>query len=230
MSKKNILIAVGAGLVVILLALSSNAQLSETVNLDVEFGQYEQRIDSGLYTGAPDAKYIKAATDIGVIGGLGLSGEIEYVDGSDTVDDETYASVGTTLDTVIGTVDAGVLFTKIGDADIAQELYASYVVSLLGVNTLIDASLEEGQKGVVDALVGTSLVSGGDIDVSVGAQVGGSYNYDVDYKYTLGFIRATLVESGLYAQYNYLKNDLSSSEGTDNEWIDTLDIGFAFNF
>ena len=230
MSKKNILIVLGAGLLVLLLAATANAQISETVDLDVELGQYEQRIDSGLYTGAPDAKYIKAATDIGVIGGLGLSGEIEYVDGSDTVDDETYASIGTTLDTVIGTVDAGVLFTKIGDADIAQELYASYVVSILGIDTLIDASLEEGQKGVVDALVGTSLVSDGEFDISVGAQVGGSYNYDADYTYTLGFVRATLVESGLYAQYNYLKNDLNTSEGTNNEWEDTIDVGFAFNF
>ena len=73
-------------------------EVAKTWEVQSEVGKYEKRIDTGAYTG-DDAAYVKLSTDLGVIGGLSLVGDLEYVN---TDDYQVYATVGTELNTFIG--------------------------------------------------------------------------------------------------------------------------------
>lgn len=209
------LIALGVVVAIVIFGWFNKAEAVE-----VEIGQYEQRIDGGLYTSEVDSSYVKAAAELGVVGTLGLTGELEYVDG-DTY--ELYTSIGTVLGTPIGDLSAGVLITSPEGSDSLTELWTAYNLDLFGIGTVLDVSFEDGGQGLVELSAARDVLSLGDIDISVGGQIGTSYNYDVDYDYTYGFARAQL--DALYVQVNYLKNDLVS-----DDWEATTDFGLGFSF
>lgn len=193
---------------------------------DVEVGQYEKRIDSGSYASSEDSLYYKVGADLPIFKAIGLRGDLEYVD-SDT--SELYVSVGTTLSTPIGALGTGVLLSQADGSDDVYELYAVYDLNVLDVfTTQIDVSIDKNQAGVVEASVAQLLVSKNSLDLYVGGGLGQSFGYTDDYSYTLGFVRAQY--KALYAQYNYLNNDLSGYAGTNDAWEGTLDFGVAFSF
>lgn len=209
------LIALGVVAAIVIFGWFNKAEAVE-----VEIGQYEQRIDGGLYTSEVDSSYVKAAAELGVVGTLGLTGQLEYVDGETY---ELYTSIGTVLGTPIGDLSAGVLITSPEGSDSLTELWTAYNLDLFGIGTVLDVSFEDGGQGLVELSAARDVLSLGDIDISVGGQIGTSYNYDVDYDYTYGFARAQL--DALYVQVNYLKNDLVS-----DEWEATTDFGLGFSF
>ena len=193
---------------------------------DVEVGQYEKRIDSGAYTSSEDSLYYKVGADLPIFKALGLRGDLEYVDSDSS---ELYASVGTTLSTPIGAVGTGVLLSQSDGSEDSYELFASYDLNVLDVfTTQVDVSIDEDEAGVVEASVAQLVTSVKTLDVYVGGGYGQSFGYTDDYTYTLGFVRVQY--EALYAQYNYLSNDLSGSAGTNDEWEGTLDFGVAFSF
>ena len=118
--------------------------------------------------------------------------------------------------------------SQVDGAEDLYELYASYDVSILGFGATVDVSYDENEAGVAEISAAQLLAQIDDVSVYVGGGYGQSYGYDDNYTYTLGFVRAQL--NALYVQVNYLKNDLSGYAGTDNEWADTVDAGFAFSF
>ena len=197
------------------------SEVSTGWSIDAEIGNYEKRIDGGVYT-ADDANYIKASTELGVIGGLGLSADIEYVD-ADAY--QLYTTVGTVLDTPFGDLSAGVLFTNIEDGDSAYEFVGAYDVTLPIVNldAGLDLAVTEDSEYTVDLTTAFLLTSLDAVDIIVGAAYGKSFEYETDYSYTLGYARAQL--DALYVQVNYLNNDLY---GDDYEA--TTDFGLAFSF
>jgi len=193
---------------------------------DVEVGQYEKRIDSGSYASSEDSLYYKVGADLPIFKAIGLRGDLEYVDSDSS---ELYASVGTTLSTPIGALGTGVLLSQVDGKEDLYELYAVYDLNVLDVfTTQIDVSIDEDQAGVVEASVAQLLVSKNSLDLYVGGGLGQSFGYTNDYSYTLGFVRAQY--KALYAQYNYLNNDLSGYRGTNDAWEGTLDFGVAFSF
>lgn len=216
-------------IIVYLFFFSGKAEAQEIeakTYFDVEVGQYEKRIDSGAYTSSVDSLYYKVGADLPIFKALGLRGDLEYVDSDSS---ELYASVGTTLSTPIGALGTGVLLSQVDGNEDLYELYASYDLNVLDVfTTQIDVSIDEDQAGVVEASVAQLLVSKNSLDLYVGGGLGQSFGYTNDYSYTLGFVRAQY--KALYAQYNYLNNDLSGFAGTSDEWEGTLDFGVAFSF
>ena len=201
-------------------------EIAAETYFDVEIGQYEKRIDSGAYTSSEDSLYYKVGADLPVFKAIGLRGDLEYVDSDSS---ELYASVGTTLSTPIGALGTGVLLSQVDGKEDLYELYASYDLDVLGYFTSqIDVSIDEDQAGVIEASVAQLLASSKLLDVYVGGGLGQSFGYTDDYTYTLGFVRVQY--EALYAQYNYLNNDLSGSAGTNGEWEGTLDFGVAFSF
>jgi len=193
---------------------------------DVEIGQYEKRIDSGAYTSSEDSLYYKVGADLPIFKALGLRGDLEYVDSDSS---ELYASVGTTLSTPIGALGTGVLLSQSDGSEDLYELYAVYDLNVLDVfTTQVDVSIDEDEAGVIEASVAQLLTSIKTFDVYVGGGYGQSFGYSDDYTYTLGFVRVQ--HDVLYAQYNYLNNDLSGSAGTNDEWAGTVDFGLAFSF
>jgi hypothetical protein len=212
---------IGIGALVLLGLFTNKAEAS----VDFEIGQYDKRIDSGAYTGSEGSTYYKGAGEVPLFSSLGLVGEVEYVDSENS---ELYASVATVLDTPIGDLGAGVLLSQVDGAEDLYELYASYDVSILGFGATVDVSYDENEAGVAEISAAQLLAQIDDVSVYVGGGYGQSYGADDNYTYTLGFVRAQL--DALYVQVNYLKNDLSGYAGTDNEWADTVDAGFAFSF
>ncbi len=201
-------------------------EIAPQTYFDVEIGQYEKRIDSGAYTSSEDSLYYKVGADLPVFKALGLRGDLEYVDSDSS---ELYASVGTTLSTPIGALGTGVLLSQVDGNEDLYELYASYDLDVLGYfTTQVDVSIDEDEAGVVEASVVQLLMSSKLLDFYVGGGYGQSFGYTDDYTYTLGFVRVQ--HEALYAQYNYLSNDLSGSAGTNDEWAGTLDFGVAFSF
>ena len=196
-------------------------EVEQSWSIDAEVGNYEKRIDGGLYT-ADDANYLKASTELGVIGGLGLTVDVEYVD-SDAY--QLYTTVGTVLDTPFGDLSAGILFSNIEDGDSTQEFVGAYDVTLPFVN--LDAVLDLGAttdgEYTVDLTTEVLLVQYEAIDLIVGAAYGQSFEYETDYSYTLGYARVQL--DALYAQFNYLNNDLYG-----DSYEATTDFGLAFSF
>jgi hypothetical protein len=201
-------------------------EIAPQTYFDVEVGQYEKRIDSGAYTSSEDSLYYKVGADLPIFKALGLRGNLEYVDSDSS---ELYASVGTTLSTPIGALGTGVLLSKSDGSEDLYELYASYDLDVLGYFTSqIDVSIDEDEAGVIEASVAQLVTSVKTFDVFVGGGLGQSFGQTDDYTYTLGFVRVQ--HEALYAQYNYLSNDLSGSAGTNDEWEGTLDFGLAFSF
>jgi len=201
-------------------------EIEAKTHFDVEVGQYEKRIDSGSYASSEDSLYYKVGADLPIFKAIGLRGDLEYVDSDSS---ELYASVGTTLSTPIGALGTGVLLSQVDGKEDLYELYAVYDLNVLDVfTTQIDVSIDEDQAGVVEASVAQLLVSKNSLDLYVGGGLGQSFGYTNDYSYTLGFVRAQY--KALYAQYNYLNNDLSGYRGTNDAWEGTLDFGVAFSF
>jgi hypothetical protein len=212
--------------VVVIIGYLFFAPKADAATFDAEIGKYEKRIDSGAYSGAEDSLYYKLSTDIPVFKSLGLVGDLEYVD-SDV--SELYVAIGTTLSTPIGDVGAGVELSQVdGEADV-YELIGSYDLTLFDAfTTTIDAAINEDRQGNIDASFGQLIYSNGSFDLIGGGAIGGSFGTDDDYTYTLGFARLQI--DALYAQYNYLKNDIVGAGGTDDSWQGTMDVGLAFTF
>jgi len=205
-------------------------ELEQTVkswDIDVEVGNYEKRIDGGLY-GASDVEYVKASSELGVIGGLSLVGSIEQVKADE---EELYGTVGTVLSTFIGDVSTEVLLTSI-DGNNAYELISSYGVNLFGIDSIVSVTTEEGGQYTADIAVGTDLDLTEHFAIGVGVEYGQSFQYDTDYTYTLVTlgVQTTLDHLTVFANLNYLNNDLSTAQGTDGEWESTSDFGVALNF
>jgi len=204
--------------------------LTETVkswDIDVQVGNYEKRIDGGLY-GAQDADYVKASSELGVIGGLSLIGSVEHVN-ADV--EELYGTIGTNLSTFIGDVATELYITSINDVN-SYEIVSSYDVSLFGIDSVVSYTMEENGASTADIAVGTDLDVTEHFAVSVGVEYGQSFEYDADYTYTLATIgvQTTLDHLTVYANLNYLNNDLNTAQGTDGEWESTTDFGVALNF
>jgi len=205
-------------------------ELEQTVkswDIDVEVGNYEKRIDGGLY-GSADAEYIKASSKLGVIGGLSLVGSIEQVKADE---EELYGTIGTVLSTFIGDISTELLVTSIDDVN-AYELVSSYAVNLFGIDSIVSVTTEEGGQYTADIAVGTDLDLTEHFAVAVGLEYGQSFQYETDYSYTLATVgvQTTLDHLTVFANLNYLNNDLSTAQGTDGEWESTSDFGVALNF
>ena len=232
--KKN---KIKVGLVVAIIAAfflfgnkSEAQELTETVkswDIDVEIGNYEKRIDGGLY-GAQDADYVKASSELGVIGGLSLIGSVEHVN-ADV--EELYGTIGTNLSTFFGDVATELYITSINDKN-AYELVSSYDVSLFGIDSIVSYTMEENGSSTADIAVGTDLDITEHFAIGIGLEYGQSFNYNTDYEYTLATIgvQTTLDHLTVFANLNYLNNDLATAQGTNGEWESTSDFGVALNF
>ena len=188
---------------------------------DVEIGNYENRIDGGEYTAA-DANYVKASIDVPVIGALGLSTDIEYVD-ADAY--QLYTTVGGNLDTPFGDLSAGILFSTLEGGDNTYEFVGAYDVTIPVVNldAVLDLGATEDGEYSVDLTTELLVASFDAFDISVGAAYGQTFESDQDFTYTLGFARIQL--DALYAQLNYLDNDLYG-----NGYEATTDFGLSLTF
>ena len=205
-------------------------ELEQTVkswDIDVEVGNYEKRIDGGLY-GSADVQYVKASSELGVIGGLSLIGSIEQVKADE---EELYGTVGTVLSTFIGDIATELYVTSIDDVN-AYELVSSYAVNLFGIDSLVSVTTEEGGQYTADIAVGTDLDLTEHFAIAVGLEYGQSFQYVTDYSYTLATIgvQTTLDHLTVFANLNYLNNDLNTAQGTNGEWESTADFGVALNF
>lgn len=205
-------------------------ELEQTVkswDIDVEVGNYEKRIDGGLY-GSADVDYVKASSELGVIGGLSLVGSIEQVKADE---EELYGTIGTVLSTFIGDISTELLVTSIDDNN-AYELVSSYGLDLFGIDSILSVTTEEGGQYTADLAVGTDLDITEHFAVTVGVEYGQSFQYETDYSYTLATIgvATTLDHLTVFANLNYLNNDLNTAEGTNGEWESTSDFGVALNF
>lgn len=205
-------------------------ELEQTVkswDIDVEVGNYEKRIDGGLY-GSADAEYIKASSELGVIGGLSLVGSIEQVKADE---EELYGTIGTVLSTFIGDIGTELYITSIDDVN-AYELVSSYAVNLFGIDSIVSVTTEEGGQYTADIAVGTDLDLTEHFAIAVGLEYGQSFQYETDYSYTLATVgvQTTLDHLTVFANLNYLNNDLNTAQGTDGEWESTADFGVALNF
>ena len=205
-------------------------ELEQTVkswDIDVEVGNYEKRIDGGLY-GSADVEYVKASSELGVIGGLSLVGSIEQVKADE---EELYGAIGTVLSTFIGDISTELLVTSIDDNN-AYELVSSYGLDLFGIDSILSVTTEEGGQYTADIAVGTDLDITEHFAVTVGVEYGQSFEYETDYSYTLATIgvATTLDHLTVFANLNYLNNDLNTAQGTNGEWESTSDFGVALNF
>jgi len=205
-------------------------ELEQTVkswDIDVEVGNYEKRIDGGLY-GSADVDYIKASSELGVIGGLSLVGSIEQVKADE---EELYGTIGTVLSTFIGDIATELYITSIDDVN-AYELVSSYAVNLFGIDSLVSVTTEEGGQYTADIAVGTDLDLTEHFAIAVGLEYGKSFQYETDYSYTLATVgvQTTLDHLTVFANLNYLNNDLNTAQGTNGEWESTADFGVALNF
>ena len=205
-------------------------ELEQTVkswDIDVEVGNYEKRIDGGLY-GSADVDYVKASSELGVIGGLSLVGSIEQVKADE---EELYGTIGTVLSTFIGDIGTELYITSIDDVN-AYELVSSYAVNLFGIDSLVSVATEEGGQYTADIAVGTDLDLTEHFAIAVGLEYGKSFQYETDYSYTLATVgvQTTLDHLTVFANLNYLNNDLNTAQGTDGDWESTADFGVALNF
>ena len=114
----------------------------------------------------------------------------------------------------------------------SYEIVSSYDVSLFGIDSVVSYTMEENGASTADIAVGTDLDVTEHFAVSVGVEYGQSFEYDADYTYTLATIgvQTTLDHLTVYANLNYLNNDLNTAQGTDGEWESTTDFGVALNF
>lgn len=201
------------------------AEVTKTWQFDVEVGQYEKRIDTGLYTG-DDANYIKASSELGIIGNLAFTGALEYVD---TDDSQMYTSIGTQLETGLGTFDVYGELSSIENADNVFELGTSYGVNVFGQDVILGGSVNEDREYSAEISSEYRLYGNDHFDVDVGGALGQTFETADDYTYRLAYARvATTGDWQLFAQFNYLNSD--TLNGTDGEWEVTTDFGLAFSF
>jgi len=231
MNKKTIIkyafvaIAIYAAWSIFFCGKCEGSEVSKSWSFDTEVGTYEKRIDGGLYTTSDDANYVKASTDLGVIGGLGLTADVEYVD---TDDYQLYTLIGTVLDTPFGNLNAGVLFSTIEGGDTIAEFNGSYDVTLpiINLDSVLDLAVNEDSQYTIDLTTSKVIISDDLINVIVGAAYGQSFDYDVDYTYTLGFAQIeTTGALKLFARLNYLDNDLYG-----DGYQKTTDFGLSTKF
>lgn len=207
----------------------------KTWHLDAEVGQYEKRIDSGLYTG-DDASYVKLGTDLGVFGGLSFVGDLEYVD---TEDHQLYTTVGTVLSTPIGALGVSGQFTTIENVDNLFELGVTYGLNILGVDSVVAVTVDDESRYLAEISTEYALYKNNVFALSVGGAYGQSFETVDDYDYTLGYARVDVplgvaaingrARANLFVQFNYLNSD-NSFAGTDGEWEATTDFGVALSF
>jgi|TARA_B110000858_G_scaffold197054_1_gene257464 hypothetical protein len=201
--------------------------VTKTWQIDAEVGQYEKRIDSGLYT-ADDASYVKLGTDLGVFGGLSFVGDLEYVD---TEDHQLYTTVGTVLSTPIGALGVSGQFTTIENRDNLFELGATYGVNILGVDSVVAVTVDDESRYLAEISTEYALYTNDVFVLSVGGAYGQSFETVDDYDYTVGYARidAPLGVANVFVQFNYLNSD-NSFAGTDGEWEATTDFGVSLSF
>jgi len=201
--------------------------VTKTWQIQAEVGQYEKRIDSGLYT-ADDASYVKLGTDLGVFGGLSFVGDLEYVD---TEDHQLYTTVGTVLSTPIGALGVSGQFTTIENRDNLFELGATYGVNILGVDSVVAVTVDDESRYLAEISTGYALYSNDVFALSVGGAYGQSFETVDDYDYTVGYARidAPLGVANVFVQFNYLNSD-NSFAGTGGEWEATTDFGVSLSF
>jgi len=201
--------------------------VAKTWEVQGEVGQYEKRIDTGAYTG-DDAAFVKLSTDLGVIGGLSLVGDLEYVN---TDDYQVYATVGTELNTFIGVLGVYGEYST-GAVEAGEGLFevgAAYGLNLFGLDTVVAASANEDSAYSAELSSEYALYSGKAFALSIGAAYGQTFETQADYDYTLGFARiSTTGPVSVFVTVNYLNSD--AVNGTDGVWEATTDFGVAFSF
>ena len=200
-------------------------EVAKTWEVQGEVGQYEKRIDTGAYTG-DDAAFVKLSTDLGVIGGLSLVGDLEYVN---TDDYQVYATVGTELNTFIGVLGVYGEYSTVEAGEGLFEVGAAYGLNLFGLDTVVAASANEDSAYSAELSTEYALYSGKAFALSIGAAYGQTFETQADYDYTLGFARiSTTGPVSVFVTVNYLNSD--AVNGTDGVWEATTDFGVAFSF
>jgi hypothetical protein len=201
-------VLIGAG-VIALLIIFGGGNKAEAATL--ELGKYENRIDGGLYTG--EGNYAILSGELGIFGA-----NIEYVD---TDDSQIYTTLSTGLSTPIG--DFGVYGLLSSTDEDTFEVGATYGLSLLGVDSVLDVAINEDSQYTVDLSTEVPVFDNGSFAISVGGAYGKSFEYATDYDYVLGY--AKLGIDALYVKLNYLQNDLYS-----DDFEATTDVGLSLNF
>jgi len=201
-------VLIGA-VVVALLIIFGGGNKAEAATL--ELGKYENRIDGGLYTG--EGNYAILSGELGIFGA-----NIEYVD---TDDAQINTTVSSGLSTPIGDFRVyGILNSTDEDT---LEVGATYGLSLLGVDSVLDVAIDEDSQYTVDLSTEVPVFDNGSFAVSVGGAYGKSFEYATDYDYVLGYAKLNI--DALYVKLNYLQNDLY---GDDFEA--TTDVGLSLDF
>ena len=248
MKKKYII----AGIVIVVVAFfaltnKSEAQEVKTEkpwNVNAEVGYYESRISGGL-VGAEDAPYVKASTKVGDFYGLSIVGGVEYVDDPDAR--EFHGSLGTLLDTPIGTIDTRLVAHKKDGTDATYELVGAYGVNWFSfLDTELSLSVENGSEAVAStldpiytpAIVVSKTFNTGTFDLILGGEYGQSFGFDEDYEYIHGFARLETVVNGtakLFIQSNWVNSDVVFADGitysdTKLNFANSVNAGLVFSF
>ena len=201
------------------------AEVENSWSFDAEVGYYENRIDTGVYTGE-DVAYLKASTELGVLGGLAFTSAFEYVN---TDDSQLYSSIGTQLTTGLGTFDVYGEVGSIENADNILELGGSYGVDIFGLQSIISATVNDSSEYSAQIKSSYLVYTNDQFNVLIGGVLGQTFETSDDYTYKLGYARiATGGDLQLFAQLNYLNSDTLA--GTDGDWKATTDFGVAFSF
>ena len=178
----------------------------------LELGKYENRIDGGLYTG--EGNYAILSGEVGIFGG-----SIEYVDTDDT---QIYTTLETGLSTPLGDIGVYGLLSSVGDDDVI-EVGATYGLSLLNVDTILDVAIDENKQYTVDLATEVPVFDNGSFAISLGGGAGKTFEYDVNHNYILGYAKVDI--DALYVKVNYLQNDLYSED-----FEATTDVGLSVDF
>ena len=201
------------------------AEVENSWSFDAEVGYYENRIDTGVYTGE-DVAYLKASTELGVLGGLAFTSAFEYVN---TDDSQLYSSIGTQLTTGLGTFDVYGEVGSIENADNILELGGSYGVDIFGLQSIISATVNDSSEYSAQIKSSYLVYTNDQFNVLIGGVLGQTFETSDDYTYKLGYARiATGGDLQLFAQLNYLNSDTLA--GTDGDWKATTDFGVALSF
>jgi hypothetical protein len=204
---KNKWFLIGAAIVVAYFIFCPKAEAGT-----LEVGQYENRIDGGLYTG--EGNYAILSGEVGVFGG-----SVEYVD---TEDASIYTTLETGLSTPLGDIGVYGLLSSVDD-DNVFEVGATYGLSIFNVNTIVDVAIDEDSQYTVDLGTEVLVLDNGAFEVSLGGSIGKTFEYDVNYDYILAYAKVSI--DALFVKVNYLQNDLYSES-----FEATTDFGISFDF
>lgn len=177
-----------------------------------EVGQYENRIDGGLYTG--EGNYAILSGEVGIFGG-----SVEYVD---TEDEQIYTTLETGLSTPLGDIGVYGLLSSVDD-DNVFEVGATYGLSIFNVDTILDVAIDEDSQYAVDLGTEVSVLNNGAFEVSLGGSVGKTFECDVNHDYILAYAKVNI--DALFVKVNYLQNDLYGES-----FEATTDFGISFDF